>query len=117
MNAQQAQQQQREHPMVTELKGVVVFQAAKLQQSEQALIQHQQVLAQTQAVLEQSEAIAKDRQATIERLVKDLEAIRVMCDCPSVEELVKEAHAEYNARLKAEPAPSPLVELVEPASA
>lgn len=113
--AQQANQprQAAKPPMQTELEQIVVYQAAKMRDLEQQVIQANTAAMQLQAVLQNSEQVSAQHQERVSALEKDLEACRALHGYLSVEHMVKKAHADA-MRPKAEaplidasPAPAP----------
>ncbi len=98
---------QQQNPMIAELQGIIVFQAAQLAQLNRQVLAYQEALGQTKAVLEHSERLSKQANERADSLLKDLEACRFMSAFDSVDEMVRRAHAAYNAAPKAVPAPEP----------
>lgn len=118
--AQQANQprQPAKPPMQTELEQIVVYQAAKMRDMEQQLIQANTSVLQLQAVLQHSEQMAQQSAQEAQRLQSDIEALyqHVMHTFPAgttLESAVARAR-EYAQRPKAaevvmdaSPAPAP----------
>ncbi len=105
--------------MQDELEQIIVYQAAKMRELEQELIQANTTALQLQAVLQHSEQVAQQRAEEVQRLSGDLEAVRQFLAVTAIDasmpmdELVKVAR-KHAARPKAaevvmdaSPAPAP----------
>ena len=72
---QQARQQHRKPTMQDELEQIIVYQAAKMRDIEQQLIQVNNSVMQLQAVLANSEQVSAQRADEVAKLSGDLEAL------------------------------------------
>lgn len=106
--AQQANQprQAAKPPMQTELEQIVVYQAAKMRDMEQQLIQANTSVLQLQAVLQHSEQMAQQSAQDVQRLQSDIEVLyqylmhNAVHNKTPLAEVLKMAH-DYAQRPKA----------------
>lgn len=102
-----SQAEQQQNPMIAELQGIIVFQAAQLAQLNKQVLAYQDVLGQTRQVLAHSEQLGAERIAQLEAAQANLEAVRkyLAKDTP-LEELLAQAKKPM-AFEAASPAPAP----------
>lgn len=118
--SQQARQRPIKTAMQDELEQIIVYQAAKMRELEQQLIQANNGAMQLQAVLQNSEQVSQQRLQQVAQLESDLEVVRQYLAVTQtsatmpIDRLVQEAR-EYASRPKqapevmvsASPAPAP----------